>query len=100
MLSPSKFLLFLFSYVMMSSSHMCFVHKIAVALVVIGAINWGLVGALDFNLVSWLFGSWMLVQRIIYILVGVAGIAMLFCGKCGKCNGSGVKMEIPPMKKM
>jgi uncharacterized membrane protein YuzA (DUF378 family) len=42
-------------------------------LVVIGAINWGLIGLLNFNLVSFLFGSWPFVVTIVYILVGICG---------------------------
>lgn len=48
---------------------------IAWLLVIIGAINWGLVGAFDFNLVSAIFGSnQALAARIVYILVGLAGL--------------------------
>ena len=47
---------------------------IALALVIIGALNWGLIGAFDFNLVNMLFGSWMWLERLIYGLVGLAGI--------------------------
>jgi len=43
-------------------------------LVVIGAINWGLVGLLNFNLVSAIFGSWPFLVTLIYILVGLAGL--------------------------
>ena len=46
---------------------------VAAILVVVGAINWGLVGLFDFNLVGFLFGTSML-ARIVYILVGVAGL--------------------------
>lgn len=42
-------------------------------LVVIGAANWGLVGLFNFNLVEWLLGSWPILERAVYILVGVAG---------------------------
>jgi uncharacterized membrane protein YuzA (DUF378 family) len=79
---------------------MCPVHKIAAALVVIGAINWGLVGALQFNLVYWLLGSWMIVERIVYVLVGLAGIAMLFCGKCKECQKCEMGSSMPEAKKM
>jgi len=48
--------------------------KIALVLTIIGAINWGLVGLFDFNLVSTLFGAENVVTRIIYTLVGIAGI--------------------------
>jgi uncharacterized protein len=51
---------------------------IAWALVIIGAVNWGLVGAFDFNLVSAIFGSnTALAARIVYILVGLAGLYCL-----------------------
>lgn len=48
--------------------------KIALVLTIIGAINWGLVGLFDFNLVATLFGDENVVTRIIYVLVGIAGI--------------------------
>lgn len=50
---------------------------IAAVLVVIGALNWGLVGVADFNLVEALFGGTM-VDRIIYGVVGLAGIYQIF----------------------
>ena len=43
-------------------------------LVVIGAINWGLVGLLNINLVTLLFGGWPIVVMIVYVLIGAAGI--------------------------
>ncbi len=46
----------------------------ALVLVIVGAVNWGLVGLFDFNLVAAIFGTFTLVTRIIYILVGVAGL--------------------------
>lgn len=49
---------------------------IAFILVVIGAINWGLVGFFDYNLVSAIFGDGTL-TRVIYALVGVSGLYML-----------------------
>ena len=50
---------------------------IALVLVVIGAINWGLVGILDFDLVRVLFGYMSILSRIIYIVIGVAGLYSL-----------------------
>ena len=47
---------------------------IALVLMIIGAINWGLVGAFGFNLVSALFGEMSTLSRIIYVLVGLAGL--------------------------
>ncbi len=43
-------------------------------LVIIGALNWGLIGFLDFNLVSFLFGDMTIISRIIYGLVGISAI--------------------------
>jgi hypothetical protein len=42
-------------------------------LVVIGALNWGLVGLLNFNLVEALFGSWPWLVMLVYVLVGLSG---------------------------
>lgn len=56
--------------------------KIALALVIIGALNWGLIGIFSFDLVAWISGdstAWL--ARIIYTLVGLAGlwcISLLF----------------------
>ena len=51
---------------------------VALLLVVVGALNWGLVGLLEFDLVAFLFGGETApVSRIVYALVGVAGIALL-----------------------
>lgn len=47
---------------------------ITAILVIIGAINWGLVGLLDFNLVTTIFGSIAWLEKAIYIIVGLAGI--------------------------
>ena len=50
-------------------------NKIALALVIIGAINWGLIGFLGFDLVGTLFGGQDgIISRIIFSLVGVAGL--------------------------
>lgn len=63
------------------------VGKIAYILIVIGAINWGLVGLLNLDLVATIFGSIPLLAKIIYILVGVSGLYALFCmiTKKGSC---------------
>jgi len=51
---------------------------ISIVLVVIGAINWGLVGLFNFNLVAAIFGALSPVSRIIYVLVGLAGLYTLY----------------------
>ncbi len=50
------------------------IDTIALALVVIGAINWGLIGLFNFNLVDTLFGIGSVLSRIVYTLVGVSGL--------------------------
>ena len=47
---------------------------ITLTLVIIGAINWLLVGLFEFNLVDAIFGSLSALTRIIYILVGISGL--------------------------
>ena len=46
-------------------------------LVLVGAINWGLVGLLDLNLVNIVLGSIAGLEKIAYILVGLSGVLML-----------------------
>lgn len=50
------------------------IDKIALALIIIGAINWGLIGIFNFNLVDTIFGVMSIISRIIYILVGLSGL--------------------------
>ena len=50
------------------------IDTIALILVIIGAINWGLIGAFNFNLVDTLFGEMSTISRIVYILVGISGL--------------------------
>lgn len=47
-------------------------------LLFVGGLNWGLVGAFDFNLVDSIFGAGSAIGRIIYVLVGLAAIWSLF----------------------
>lgn len=51
---------------------------IAMALMIIGGINWGLVGLFDFNLVAYLFGQQSLISRIIYLAVGISALYSLY----------------------
>ena len=50
------------------------IDKIALVLVIIGAIVWGIVGIFNFNIVDALFGTGSIISRIIYILVGISGL--------------------------
>jgi hypothetical protein len=59
-------------------------------LVIIGGVNWGLVGVgmfldMNLNLVNILLGSWPMVESIVYIVVGVAAVLMIFGCKCKTC---------------
>lgn len=49
-------------------------YYIALTLVIIGAVNWLLIGLFNFDLVATLFGSMSVFSRIIYSLVGIAGL--------------------------
>ena len=64
---------------------------ITYTLVLIGALNWGLIGAFDFDLVSFLFGEMTTITRIIYSLVGLSAIGYLVLSfneqiDCSVCN--------------
>lgn len=50
------------------------IDTIALVLIIIGAINWGLIGLFNFNLVDAIFGTMSIISRIIYILVGISGL--------------------------
>lgn len=49
----------------------------ALILVIIGAVNWGLIGFFQFDLVATLFGDMTAISRIIYALVGISGLYSL-----------------------
>lgn len=50
---------------------------IALTITIIGAVNWGLIGFFDFNLVATIFGSMSWLSRIIYALVGISGLYLI-----------------------
>ncbi len=61
------------------------IDRIALLLVIVGALNWGLLGLFQFDLVSWIFGGQAaLFSRIIYTVISVCGLwccSLLFRGK-------------------
>ena len=65
-------------------------HTVAFVLVVVGALNWGLVGAGGWNLVEMLLGSWSWLEKLVYILVGLSALYLVFTHKksCKDCCGS------------
>lgn len=61
-------------------------HKLAWVLVIVGALNWGLVGLFDWNLVEAVLGKWDTLVSVVYVLVGLSALAMLACGSCKACK--------------
>jgi len=53
---------------------MRFVNLLTLALVIIGGLNWGLVGLLNFDLVAALFGAGSALARIVYVLIGLSAV--------------------------
>ena len=66
----------------------CIICKVSGLLVLAGAINWGLVGVLQMDLVSRILGPMTMASRVVYTLVGVAGVLkLLSCFKgCPACK--------------
>lgn len=63
-------------------------HMVAWILVIVGALNWGLVGAFDFNLVMKILGTGA-IAKVVYILVGLSAVYELVTHKktCKMCSG-------------
>ncbi len=71
-------------------------HMVAWILVVVGALNWGLIGAGDFlggdwNVVGMILGSWPPVESLVYVLVGLSAVYELVThkGNCKNCSAGG-----------
>ena len=47
---------------------------LALILAIVGCLNWALVGLFQFDLVAWLFGAGAILSRIIYVVIGLAGV--------------------------
>jgi len=79
------------------------IHKVAFILVLVGALNWGLVGFADFNLVTYLLDMVGLptLEDFIYLLVGSSAVVLLFTHKssCCMCN-PGCSCDVPMDGKM
>ena len=50
------------------------IDKIALVLIIIGAINWGIIALFNFDLVAAIFGDMSIISRIVYGLVGISGL--------------------------
>ncbi len=66
---------------------------LALILVIIGGLNWGLIGFMNFNLVTAIFGSATMLTKIIYDLVGLAAIYLAFISFAGKKPKENPKQE-------
>ncbi|MBI3980618.1 DUF378 domain-containing protein [Candidatus Microgenomates bacterium] len=68
---------------------MKYLHMVSFLLVVVGALNWGLVGLFGFNLVNAVVGSVPLLEQLVYVLVGASAVFHLvthmeYCKYCAK----------------
>ncbi len=61
---------------------------VAFVLVIVGGVNWGLVGLFNFDLVAVLFGQMTIISKAVYILVGVSALYMLYAATIGKKDGA------------
>ena len=52
-------------------------YTVAVLLLVVGGINWGLVGLLNFDLVATIFGAMSIISRVVYVVVGLSAVYVL-----------------------
>lgn len=68
-------------------------HMVTFTLVIVGALNWGLVGLFQFNLVTTIVGAWPWLERLIYVLVGLSGLYLIFThgSDCKMCMMKGKK---------
>ena len=69
---------------------MKFFQTLTFLLLVIGGLNWLLVGLFGWDISAWLGGPEALVSRIIYILVGLSAIVQLFSGRGGQKGANSV----------
>lgn len=49
-------------------------YKVTLVLAIIGCVNWGLIGIMNFNLVEFLFGDGTILTRVVYVIVALAGL--------------------------
>jgi uncharacterized membrane protein YuzA (DUF378 family) len=72
----------------MKMTGMVMVHIVTFLLVIVGALNWGLVGLFNFNLVNVIFGFMPMLERLVYILVGVSAVVLMVTHKtdCKICS--------------
>lgn len=71
----------------------CFTAKLTNVLVLVGSLNWGLVGigmllnaGINFNLVNIIFGFSPVLEAIVYLVVGISALVLIFGCKCKTCK--------------
>lgn len=63
--------------------------KVSYILLLIGGLNWGLVGLFQFDLVEKVLGDMTMASRLVYVLVGISALCIIFTHcKCRNCNCS------------
>jgi uncharacterized membrane protein YuzA (DUF378 family) len=72
-------------------------------LLIVGGLNWGLVGAgmlmdADWNVVNMLLGAWPVAEAVVYILVGLAAIMKIFGCRCSKCKAACASCAVSPVE--
>lgn len=83
----------------------CTISLIVKILLIVGGLNWGLVGvgmlmSADWNVVNMLLGAWPVAEAIVYVIVGVAAISSIFgcrCAKCKECQAACAAPEASPV---
>lgn len=82
----------------------CVVHKTCKVLLLIGGLNWGLVGlgmlmSKDWNVVHMVLNSMPTLEAVVYLLVGVAAVLKIFGCRCKKCMAACASCEAGGMDK-
>jgi len=81
----------------------CKIHGLAWVLVLIGGLNWGLIGlaglfasaGANWNVVNLILNSYPTLEAIVYLLVGLSAVALIVGCKCKSCKAGGEQMQAP-----
>ncbi len=81
-----------------SGKSCCMLHKLAWLLLLVGGLNWGLIGLGGFmgvgegwNVVKMILGSWEMVEWAVYVLVGISAVMLVIGCKCKTCSSDMAK---------
>lgn len=69
----------------MRKGKICFVHLATGILLVVGALNWGVIGAFDWNFIEAVFGKWPVLVQVFYVFFGMAAVIEIVPFKCSLC---------------